>query len=229
MTGGGIWAAVPVKTLSNAKQRLAPALSPVLRRGLMLAMVADVLDALTETSGLSGILVITADQDVLRAAARTGVTCVAQSGDIGHAAAADEAARLVATRFQADAIMMVPADVPLAKAADFSEVIAAHARPGCTIVPSWDDDGSNCLLLSPPCAMPFLFGPDSFRRHRRQAAQRDIKMRVLRNRNIGHDIDTKSDLDRLCGRLGGWHTHRFLLQSAVVPRPSPLPRLRAQP
>ena len=39
-------AAVPVKDLANAKQRLVPALSPAERRELARAMLGDVLEAL---------------------------------------------------------------------------------------------------------------------------------------------------------------------------------------
>src|SRR5438067_1741569 len=45
ISSSGAWAIVPVKRLADAKARLAPALSPALRRRLVLAMLHDVLAA----------------------------------------------------------------------------------------------------------------------------------------------------------------------------------------
>src|ERR1041385_4757746 len=64
--------AVPVKGLSEAKTRLAPALAPLERAALTLAMLEDVLDA---TSALLGwdTWVVSPDEAVLEIAARRGV------------------------------------------------------------------------------------------------------------------------------------------------------------
>ena len=53
-----MWAVVPLKNIRHAKQRLAPLLTPAERSELMLAMVTDVLTALTQTPGLAGILLV---------------------------------------------------------------------------------------------------------------------------------------------------------------------------
>ena len=65
MTRDATWAVVPVKPLEAAKRRLAGALDPAARRGLSLAMLADVLDALDATAGLDGAAVVSRDADVL--------------------------------------------------------------------------------------------------------------------------------------------------------------------
>jgi len=210
VTGSGIWAVVPVKSLGGAKQRLTPLLAPHQRRALMLAMFTDVLSALLKTQALDGIAVISPDPDVLALAARAGVQCVTQDGDIGHAATADAAVRLVAEQHRASRIMLVPADIPQVLPEDFTAVIGAHHAPGWTIVPSWDDGGSNCVLLSPPAGMNFLFGPDSLRRHLEAARRHGIAARVVRNRNIGHDIDDPADLRRLAAEDCGPQTRRCL-------------------
>ncbi len=56
--GNAVWAVVPLKNIRHAKQRLAPLLTPAERSQLMLAMVSDVLIALTRTRGLAGILLV---------------------------------------------------------------------------------------------------------------------------------------------------------------------------
>jgi len=53
-----VWAVVPLKNVRSAKQRLAPLLAPNERGQLMLAMVGDVLHALTHAPDLAGILLV---------------------------------------------------------------------------------------------------------------------------------------------------------------------------
>ncbi len=225
MTAPGIWAAVPVKSLDRAKQRLSPALSAGQRRLLVLAMLNDVLDALAETPMLRGVMVVSPDPEVLSAATDAGTVCVPQTGDIGFAASADEAARLASRLYRADGIMVVPADVPAATAEDFTAILAAHAGPGCTIVPSWDGAGSNCVVLSPPAAMGFLFGPDSFRRHIEAASRAGMVTRVVHRPLLSRDIDTPADLARLAGEPCGAHV-RHLLSWLAAPMPAPMPLAR---
>jgi len=56
-----LWAVVPVKERVSAKERLAPMLRPETRQALALAMLEDVLAALTATPGFAGLLVVTVD------------------------------------------------------------------------------------------------------------------------------------------------------------------------
>ena len=67
-------AAVPVKDLVNAKQRLVPALSPAERRDLARAMLGDVLEALV--AALPGsVVVITTDAEVQALTRAAGAEC----------------------------------------------------------------------------------------------------------------------------------------------------------
>ncbi|MYE23381.1 MAG: hypothetical protein F4Y01_05500 [Gammaproteobacteria bacterium] len=54
----GIWALLPFKGAAGAKKRLAPALDPTEREGLVLAMVRDVLDALVGSRLLAGTVIV---------------------------------------------------------------------------------------------------------------------------------------------------------------------------
>ena len=225
MTTSGIWAVVPVKGLDRAKQRLSLELSSDHRRLLVLAMLKDVLDALTQTPMLRGVMVVSPDREVLSAAMDAGAVCVSQAGDIGFAASADEAGLLAGRVYRADGIMVVPADLPLATSEDFTAVLTAHAAPGCTIVPSWGGDGSNCVVTSPPAAMGFLFGPDSFRRHIEAASRAGIAARVVHRPLLSRDIDTPADLAFLAGKPCGAHV-RALLPRLAAPVPAAMPLAR---
>ena len=79
-------AAVPVKDLVNAKQRLVPALSPAERRDLARAMLGDVLEALV--AALPGsVVVITTDAEVQALTRAAGAECWIESANRGHTAA----------------------------------------------------------------------------------------------------------------------------------------------
>ncbi len=225
MNAPGIWAVVPVKSLARAKQRLSPMLTPRQRRLLVLAMLNDVLDALAGTPMLRGIMVISPDHGVGPVSAAAGAVCVFQAGDIGYAASADQAARIAAGQYGADGIMVVPADMPAATPEDFTAVLQAHAGPGCTIVPSWDGEGSNCVVLSPPMAMGFLFGPSSFRRHVEAASRAGIAATLVDRPSLSRDIDTPADLACLAGAACGAHV-RHLLPSLLMPRLAAMPLAR---
>ena len=193
MSGTRIWAAVPVKSLLRAKQRLAPALGPEQRRWLVLAMLGRVLNALAQTRSLCGTLVISPDTEVLAAAARAGATGIPQQGDIGLSASADQAARVAERHFGATAIMIVPADIASATHEDFEVVIAAHAGAGCTLARA-HDGGTNTILLSPPCVMEFRFGPDSANIHANAARALGLRARILDVPALSRDVDEPGDL-----------------------------------
>lgn len=188
-----IWAAVPVKDLSRAKQRLAPALSPTLRSALARAMLEDVLSSLAAARGLAGILVVTRDRDARRIAARYRAQSSDEAADEGHTAAVTRAARRFAA--QGAAMLTLPGDVPLVAAAEIERMIAAH-REGSrfVIAPARDRCGSNAILCAPAAAVPLRFGDDSFLPHLAAARTCGIEPEILPLPGIGLDIDTPDDL-----------------------------------
>lgn len=208
----GIWAVVPVKTTAAAKQRLAPALPPGLRQALALAMLEDVLAALTEVAGLAGRLLVTTDPAVLRLAARYDAQGMAEGADDGHSGAVAAAARRLARQGCAS-MLTLPGDLPLVTAGEIGWVIRAHRpAPSFTIAPSHDERGSNAILLSPPDAVPLRFGEDSFFPHLAAAEARGIRPSIVRRPGIARDIDNPADLAHLA-RLGS-HTRAGLLLAA---------------
>jgi len=79
----GLWAVVPVKERVAAKERLAPILRPEARQALALAMLEDVLAAVTAAPGIAGLLVVTVDAEAGELAARYGAR-VTELGAPGH-------------------------------------------------------------------------------------------------------------------------------------------------
>jgi 2-phospho-L-lactate guanylyltransferase len=205
------WAIVPVKTLAQAKARLEPSLSPSLRRRLVLTMLEDVLDILRRAPCIGRTLVVTADRDVAGLAMRTGAAVLREGRSSGLNAAIRLGARH-ARRRGATRALFIPADVPLATAAEIGRIAAAPPRDldHPVIVPDRDGVGTNALLLSPPDALDPSFGEGSFARHCEQAVARGFVPRVMRLQGLGRDIDEPADLAALLDETLGSPRYAFL-------------------
>ena len=208
-TWAATWAVVPVKTLDAAKQRLAGALDPAARRGLSLAMLADVLDALDATAGLDGAAVVSRDSDVMELARRRGLRVIPETG-AGLNAAVAQAANVLSAEGCARLLVM-PADLPLAAPEEIAAVLAALPEaPGLTLVPDRHGVGTNALACTPPDAVAPSSGAGSFARHLEAARNAGIPATVLRLPGLGLDIDTPEDLRALMETPGATWTHAAL-------------------
>jgi len=188
-----IIAVVPVKETGAAKQRLAPALSPETRQSLALAMLDDVLDALAAASSLAGVIVVTTDTAARTRAERRGAAISTEGASDGHTGAVMAAARRLATR--GAALLTIPGDVPLVRATDIDNLVAAHrSSEGFTIVPARDERGSNAILCSPANAVPLCFGENSYFPHLDAARRRGIEPLAVPLPRIALDIDCPDDL-----------------------------------
>jgi len=218
VNGASTFAIVPVKTLADAKRRLAPALAPSERRRLVLTMLEDVLALLGEIPSITRVLVVTPDPEVAATAANHGAGVVSEDGpsDLNTAVRRGLAQ---AHSQGAQRALVIPADVPLATQAEIQAVLAsapASPKPHVVIVPSEDGEGTNAMLLAPPEAMRPEFGEGSLVRHVAQAVALGLDFRVLRLPGLGADIDQPRDL----ARLAAADRYAFLNPAAkAAPRP----------
>ena len=206
-----IWAVIPVKDAALAKQRLADALSAQLRKDLALAMFQDVLDAVAAVPELHGIAVVTADRDVAEIARRSGAEVWSEGAHDGHTGAVSAAARRLAAT--SSAMLTLPGDIPLVSRVDISGVLAAHlSAPAFTIVPAWDERGSNAIVCSPADAVPLRFGPNSYFPHLAAARAVGLTPTVVRNGAIALDVDEPSDLQRFMSKHSATRSWKLLDQ-----------------
>ncbi len=189
-----LWAVVPVGPFAQAKRRLMPCLAPHERVACARAMLADVLSALGRCTELAGTVVVTGDADAAAMAEAAGALVLHDSENAGVGAAAEMAARHLA-REGRDGMLLIPADLPLIRPEDIAAIVRAHrAAPSVTLVPASVDGGTNALACSPPDAIGFRFGADSFRLHREAARERGIEATVLELARVGRDIDRPDDI-----------------------------------
>jgi 2-phospho-L-lactate guanylyltransferase len=193
-----IWAVVPVKEMTAAKQRLSQALSPAARQALACVMLEDVLGTLAATPELAGILVVTSEPVATAMAQRFGAETTIEGAHEGHTGAVRAAAALLKRRDVA--MLALPGDIPLVRPDDIRQIIDARKpAPSFTIVPARDEQGSNAVLCSPADVVPLRFGENSFFPHLAAARECGIEPRVLRLPRIGLDIDTADDLAAFVG------------------------------
>jgi 2-phospho-L-lactate/phosphoenolpyruvate guanylyltransferase len=198
--GGGplhrdVWAIVPIKETAFAKQRLAKVLPPRRRQELAIAMFEDVMQALSASNGLAGIAVVTLDQKAAQIATHWGAQVWIDGAGDGHTGAVTAAARRLTVT--GSTMLTVPGDVPRVSPSDIAAILAAHGGPPAfTIVPAWDDLGSNAIVCSPPDLVPLRFGPDSFFPHLAAARRMGLEPTVVRRAGIAIDIDEPADLAR---------------------------------
>ena len=210
-----MWAVVPVKDMTGAKQRLSPVLSAGERQGLYRAMLSDVRRALSSAPSLDGIAMITNDAEAELMAAEYGATIIPESENGGQTAAvAHGIAELMAR--EVETIVQIPGDVPLVTPAEIEQVIAAHLpAPAMTIVPARDEQGSNCVICSPPDSVALSFGDNSFFPHLEAARRAGIAPTIVPLAGLGLDIDTAADLEALLARPADTVSHRFLRDSGI--------------
>jgi 2-phospho-L-lactate guanylyltransferase len=191
-----IFSILPVKSPRNAKQRLQGFLDREQREMLARLLYRQTLAALCEAEGIDRVVVATSDFEIAEHARACGVMVFEESEQVSHSVSAD-AACLRAMALGATAALLVPIDVPTVTPHDFTQLAAATARGGLTIVPSSDGTGTNALVRTPPDCIQSRFGPGSFRAHLGQASAKGLAASVLRLPGLMFDIDTPEDVAEL--------------------------------
>lgn len=186
---------VPVKNLREAKSRLRSILDPEARAELALRMMDRVLSAL-RGADVDDVCVVSPNRTVLELASEQGVTPLVQESRGLNPALVQ--GRRWAVEGGASAVLVLPADLPLLEPDDVRALLkeVGGGLP-VTIAPDEARAGTNALLLRPPDALSFLFGPDSFEEHLRAARERGLGVRVVERPGLAFDLDTGGDLARL--------------------------------
>ena len=189
---------IPVNPLDEGKSRLAGVLSDVERKALNRSFLKHTLTVVQEVPGAAHTIVVSRDGDVLAEAAACGAQSVPEPED-GGLNPALHAGRAAALLQGAEAIVVLPVDLPLLSADDVRALIAPVGdRPGVRIAPDERGSGTNALLLAPPGGMDFHFGPDSFSAHIAAARDAGLASSIVHIGNICFDVDTPDDYARLC-------------------------------
>jgi 2-phospho-L-lactate/phosphoenolpyruvate guanylyltransferase len=188
-------AIVPVGRLDGAKSRLGAVLDAEERHELAERLIRRTINATVATPGITDTLVVTPDDRVRAIALELGARPLRQRGRGLNAGLVE--ARSEAMAAGADAIIVVPTDIPAIDADLLAPIVAmADDPPGPLVVIVTDrhDRGTNTLLLAPPDVIDFRFGGDSKTAHLEAGtAVPDSTVAVLHG-PLTLDVDTPEDL-----------------------------------
>jgi len=187
-------ALIPVKSLSEAKSRLADHLTLRQRRNLVLDMLHHVLRVLRESNLRQDVAVVRPDLQVLEQAKAWGAQALVEQQH-GHNPALQASRRALAPG--ASALLTISADLPLLQPGDIRSMIEQSMDYQVVLAPSRDGTGTNALLVRPPLALPYLFGPNSLHSYHQAAEQWQLSSTIVNSIGLALDIDTIDDLDDL--------------------------------
>ena len=190
---------VPVKALAQAKGRLGPALTPIERRLLTIAMLEDVVAAVQAAEGLGRPVVVSPDREVWRRADAIGCRVVKE--DVGLDVGLDgglnaSLARAAAAAPPGDPLVVVAADLPLATPDALARVLVMAGTAPVVVVPSRDRTGTNVLAWRDPASFRPAFGPGSASRHLALPGAVRVDEPVL-----ALDVDVVDDLRAVAARV----------------------------
>ncbi|MFN8160993.1 MAG: 2-phospho-L-lactate guanylyltransferase [Solirubrobacterales bacterium] len=191
-------AVLPVKRLGAAKQRLGAGVETERRGPLVVAMLADSLEAAGGARTLERVLVVSGDPEIGRIASAAGAEVLEDPSDSGHS----EAAMLgIAAAAGAEAVVLLPGDCPLLDPRELDSLLTGIPGRFVAVVPDRHGTGTNALVLSPPDAISPAFGPGSRERHVTAARAAGIPHAVEELPSLGLDIDTPADIVALAREL----------------------------
>lgn len=209
---------IPAKDFHNAKQRLATLLQPHERSALARATLTDTLSACVQAEGVAGIGVVTCDTEVAELAESLGAEVLWEAEARGQSAAVASGGQECLRRGY-PVMLTMPGDIPLLTPADVEELASrAQPAPSALLVPNRDESGTNALVLTPPDCLPVAFGEDSFRRHLRLCAERNLPVEVRRMPRLALDIDTPDDLTTFIAHRAAGRSLRALADLGVLER-----------
>ncbi|MEM9969781.1 MAG: 2-phospho-L-lactate guanylyltransferase [Pseudomonadota bacterium] len=183
---------VPMKDPAASKTRLAGALDGPARARLASLLFSRTLDFLAEVACETGAAcaVVTSSDTAKGMAEAAGFTVIDEPANSTLNGAARRAARWAEGQGYAR-LCLIPADLAAPRRADVLALLASEAD--VTVCPS-ADRGTNALLLAPPTAIKFHFGPRSAARHMKAAQGLDARLMPLDS--LSFDIDTTDCLAR---------------------------------
>ena len=201
---------VPVKEQGKAKARMAPLLTVEERAQIAWAMFEDVARALLALASPAQVVLVTNSGPAADTARRMSWRVLWETEQITESASVDAASALLAQE-GVEAVLRVPADLPLLRPEDIREIMKPPPEPNsATLVPSWDRLGTNAVLRAPPLLFPSRFGHNSLVLHIQEALRAHAFLRIAENSRIALDVDDASDIQRFLEVKSDTNTARLL-------------------
>ncbi len=196
-------AIIPLRDLASGKSRLRPILADAWRQALIIALARRVLDALVESGVATHVALIAPDPAILARVGENRAVERLHQRDQGLNAALDAATNW-AQSHAAEALLVLPADLPRITPAAIRMLVAATPpAPAVCLASDQIGDGTNALLVAPPGNMPWCFGAAALWRPKLAARQRGLALATCDLPEFACDLDTPADLRDLALHWSG--------------------------
>ena len=185
---------IPAKPFTEAKTRLAPALSARQRVKLVRDLLAQTIRLATQ---ISEVVVVSRSVAVRHLAAELGAHSLAEKQADLNAAIRQGIAW--AQTQGGSSVLVLPLDLPLLSAPALAKLVSLGQQnsPGVVIAPCRHYQGTNALFLTPPAVIPPRFGPNSFVEHKKLCQQIGLVPQIYDTPELSFDIDTPEDWHEL--------------------------------
>ena len=190
-----IEAFVPLKTLSQSKNRLAPVLTESARRALVMAMAEDVIARLRPHPGIDRVHVICGEGWEGSVFLQAPI-CLWRESEL-TVSGLNAVLSAVATDSGADGQLFIHADLPFLSHEDLTQIVAKAGKGGAILCPDRHRVGTNALLRWRAQSLVLSFGENSFARHSAAARVGGVDWSEIVTPGLGADIDTVDDIQRL--------------------------------
>jgi 2-phospho-L-lactate guanylyltransferase len=202
---------VPIKNLTNAKQRLAALLDQATRTELAQAMLFDMLEVVSQCKARSEVGLVTTDVFAIKLARHFGFQVIPDQANSGETDAIAMATQFCESQ-GIKSTLVIPGDIPLIQASELDQILDAAPDEGSVIVPAADGRGTNAILRSPSGLFPLRFGNDSFKPHVAAARATGKPFVVVSLPGIGVDVDNPFDLKQLADAPGETRSQQLVRQ-----------------
>ncbi len=191
------WAILPVKRYSIGKSRLRHLFSDVELVELNRKLFESTFTKLQDMTEFDKILVVSEEEHALEWCRSHGGLALLED-EISSLNLAVSKSQQYALEAGVGRILVLPSDLPLVTVRDLRNLIdLANGSHKLVIVPDHYQSGTNALVMSGPDLIQPKFGFGSFRKHTKQAMEREAEMVVYLNENIQWDLDTSLELYRI--------------------------------
>ena len=101
----------------------------------------------------------------------------------------------MARKYNADTVLVLPADLPQLTAEDVNTLLEAGQEPPVVVIaPDHHHEGTNALFMNPAGVIDYDFGPGSFQRHCDRAHHAGAVLKILELHSLARDVDVPEDL-----------------------------------
>jgi 2-phospho-L-lactate guanylyltransferase len=165
-------------------------------------MLSDVVSAVSSSKSVDHLIVVTSDREIENIIPKNA-TLLLEDRPRGINKAIIEATKY-STRMNAEATLVIPADLPLIKPHDIDTIISkGKTKPTVILSPSLNG-GTNILYRAPPQIIEPKFGKNSFQKHLEESRKINIEPKIYSTPRVSLDLDEIEDIKKFINH--GNHT-----------------------